>query len=273
MLTKIFTITIFLLLAFRSILLANYITQSRSGVAIESPLQGSGLQLESPLQGLGVGVGVGNADTVTIPGNLQSLVKPQVYDALLLTSVSSEALFKGDIDLVSYKPYKVTNNGTVPFVIKTQSKTIEIASNSTQDVMITDEMIDFLYGSDKREVKPLENKAPSITVQSLFNMDAGEVHLEKLQKVTSYRVTIIDDFSSQLELNVTGPVKYRIAKRTEEEIVIDITLDAYKTYSAFESFADRMNTDDYKTYFRIDVKDMYAPHHIYGQGYFRFTEW
>ena len=101
----------------------------------------------------------------------------------------------------------------------------------------------------------------------------GEVHLEKLQKVTSYRVTINDDYASQLELNISGPVKYRIAKRTEDEIVIDITLDAYKTYSSFESYADRMNTDDYQTYFRIDVKDMYAPHHIYGQGYFRFTEW
>jgi hypothetical protein len=193
-------------------------------------------------------------------------------DPLLLNSISTDDIFKGNEDLVMYKPVKLTNTSSEPFIIKTPTETIEIASNSTQEVIIKDKIVDLFSGIHQRPLMLIENTMPTINIQRLIPLDGDELHLSKIQSVTGYRVTIEDDFAEQLDFKINGPVKFRVAKRTANTIVIDITLEAY-TRTDFERIADINDADEYTSFFNILVKDIYAPHKLDGQGLFRYTEW
>jgi hypothetical protein len=194
-------------------------------------------------------------------------------DPLLLNSVSTEEVFKGTVDLVMYRPVKLTNTSKEMFLIRTSNEAIEVASNSTKEIMLTENVIDMISGNSKRTVTLLENQKPTVNVQRLVQIDGKEIHLSTLQKVTGYRVTIKDDFTEQLDISVTGPVKYKIVKQTPEQVVIDITLDAYRSYQDFERIADNSSDEGFESYFNIKVNDLYAPHEVLTQGMFRFTEW
>lgn len=194
-------------------------------------------------------------------------------DLLLINSISTDDVFKGKEDLVMFKPVKLTNTSNEPFIIKTPTETIEIASNSTQEVVLKDNIVDLISGNQQRPMMLIENAMPTINIQRLIPIDGEELHLGMLQRVTGYRVTIEDDYAEQLDFKINGPVKFRIAKRTRNMIVIDITLDAYPTRSAFERTTENIDRDDYTAFFNINVKDLYAPHKLDGQGIFRYTEW
>jgi len=200
-------------------------------------------------------------------------IKGTPTDPLLLNSVSTDDLFKGKEDLVMFRPVKLTNISNEPFIIKTPTETIEIASNSTQEVILKENLVDMISGNQQKPMMLIENTIPTINIQRLIPIDGEELHLGMLQRITGYRVTIEDDYAEQLDFRINGPVKFRIAKRTGNIIVIDVTLEVYITRAEFERTTENLNRDDYTSYFNINVKDLYAPHKLDGQGIFRYTEW
>lgn len=198
-------------------------------------------------------------------------IKPN--DQLLLYSTSAQDLFDGKVDLVSYKPYKITNTSNEPFVIKTPTETIEIASNSTENVIFTSDAVDMFSGNTYQTSMVSTNKLPELYTQTFVSNAGEEIHLGKLQATTGYRFTIKDDFTDQLDITVTGPVTYKIAKKTLNEIVVDITLAAYQNRGEFERFTENSNSEFFMSYFTITVKDLYAPHKVSDNGLFKYTEW
>lgn len=195
------------------------------------------------------------------------------FDPLNMNSISSADLFSGYSELTQFKPVKITNSANTPFIIKTPAETIEIASNSTQEVILKESVVDYFYEGKQRTVTIKENQTPNMVIQSMVNMQGENVKLSMIQRVTSYRITIKDDFAEQLDVKINGPVKWKLIKNTNDMLVIDITLDAYSTRSEFETSTSNSDQDEYTSFFQVTVKDLYAPHKLAGNGFFRFTEW
>jgi len=178
------------------------------------------------------------------------------------------------LEFVQYRQNQVKNITDGEMVITTLEGIKSIPPGVQDSVLInSDESISVLLDGNKYNYQVRQNLKPKIILQALYSMSADEIHLTRLQSMTGYRVIIKDDYADQLEIKITGPVKYEIAKQTGNEIIINVKLNAFPTERAFENYTNSVNKDRYSAGFNVTVKDKYAPHKISQMGMFYFTDW
>lgn len=113
-----------------------------------------------------------------------------------------------------------------------------------------------------------EKQAPKIDIQK-FISDGENASLRSIQNRVAYRVTIVSNFSGDLNVNISGPVKIDKVSSTQ----YDITLNFIASEAAFDAWT-KGKTEPYKTSFTVSVKDKYNPKFSLSQmGMFTFGKW
>jgi hypothetical protein len=178
------------------------------------------------------------------------------------------------LEFIQYRLNAVKNITGKEMVVTTSSGSKDIPPGGEDSVLIGGEesvSVSLNGTEDKYQVK--QNQKPKMVLQALYNLSSDEIHLKRLQAITGYRIIIKDDYADQLEIKITGPVKYDIAERTDSGIVINVKLNAFSTERAFDNYANRIDKERYSAGFNVTVKDKYAPHKLSQMGVFYFTEW
>ena len=178
------------------------------------------------------------------------------------------------LNLYQFSKNVITNTGVLDMEISTANDTKTIKAGTTDSIVIMDDKsIKLNYGGDISNILTKENQKPKVTIVPLYDLTSSKIHLSKLQKSVSYRVIITDDFTHQLDFKITGPVKYELTKFTENEIILDVHLDAFPSQMAFESYSNAFDKEKYSMGFNVIVKDKIAPHQVKKMGVYYFTEW
>lgn len=126
----------------------------------------------------------------------------------------------------------------------------------------------FKRGGVSKTVSTKENAKPKIMMQRL--VPAGEdISVRSLQSTVGYRVTIIDDYSGQLDIKFSGP----ITVKQVGPLVYDVTLNFFGSKTSFDNFTENRESP-YTVSFQVNVKDKIASqHNITQAGIFQFGEW
>jgi hypothetical protein len=178
------------------------------------------------------------------------------------------------LEFVQYRLNTVKNITGKEMVVTTSSGSKDIPPGSEDSVLIGgEESVSVSLNGTEGTYQVKQNQKPKMVLQALYNLSSDEIHLKRLQEITGYRVIIKDDYADQLEIKITGPVKYDIAERTDSGIVINVKLNAFSTERAFDNYANRVEKERYSAGFNVTVKDKYAPHKVSQMGVFYFTEW
>lgn len=132
------------------------------------------------------------------------------------------------------------------FVIKGQNSVTITAGNQTEVISI-----------DK-------NDNPKIN----FKKIAGTKKVSELQRIIGFRVEILDDYPDQLEVSISGSVKYvQVAP-----MIYDVTLNYFTSRSSFEKFTENRDSP-YRINFSVTVTDKVSGKPITQIGTFEFEDW
>jgi len=181
-----------------------------------------------------------------------------------------EEVVVGNLTLYQYHVNSINNQGDAPITVKG----VTIPPHSTASVTLGGESsVIISSGSVTKTVQVNENRKPDVRLQQLVDANNEDNYLSKLQKVVGYRVTILDDFTEQLDIKITGAVTTKVAKQTGNEIVIDVTLNAFGSGGEFNAFKSRSSESVFTSSFTVTVKDKLAPHTVSRYGSFKYSDW
>jgi len=122
-------------------------------------------------------------------------------------------------------------------------------------------------GSSTKTIELAPNQKPKIGFQRVASM-GEDTRVTQLQSSVCYRVTIEDDFPSQLDIKFSGPCTVK----EKGNYTYDVTMNAFSSKAAFDNFTDGKNSP-YTVGFTVSVNDKIAGHKITGQQSFIFGEW
>jgi hypothetical protein len=180
-----------------------------------------------------------------------------------------------NFDMTSIELYKYHNNviqNTGCGIIEINGKTIQPGNIDTL-TFTSEELISINTSNGSYLIQTKDNVQHSILIQKFASMSGDEVKVSNLQRVVGFRITINDDFVDQLDWSISGPVTYKKVGHTDKQIILDVTLNAYKTEDDFDQYAKPDKDGIYTTLFTITVKDKIAPYAIDNNAVFTYTEW
>jgi hypothetical protein len=170
----------------------------------------------------------------------------------------------GSVNLYKYHENIVPNQGNNPINVSG----VTIPAHSTGRVTLGGESVVTITAGDiSKTVNVLENRKPTISFQRVTTM-GEDVRASTLQRMVGFRVTITDDFPSQLDVKFNGAVTVKNVATG----VYDVTMNAFSSRVAFDMYTDSRN-EPYSVGFTVTVTDKLAPHKITGQNQFLFSEW
>lgn len=170
----------------------------------------------------------------------------------------------GSVSLYKYHENIIPNQNDYPITISG----VTIPAHSTGRVTLGGESaVTITAGDISKTVNVLENKKPSVSFQRVTTM-GEDIKATTLQRMVGFRVTITDDFPSQLDVKFNGPVS---VKKTSDN-TYDVTMNAFGSRNAYDNYTSNRN-EPYSVGFTVIVTDKLAPHSITGQNQFLFSEW
>lgn len=204
---------------------------------------------------------------ITNPGNLGSVQEPlqsTTIEKIVVDIVPKIEIVIGGVTLYKYHENIIQNQGNNPINVSG----VTIPAHSTGKVTLGGESaVTITVGDISKTVNVLENKKPSVSFQRVTTM-GEDVKATTLQRMVGFRVTITDDFPSQLDVKFNGPVS---VKKTSDN-TYDVTMNAFGSRNAYDNYISNRN-EPYSVGFTVSVTDKLAPHSITGQNQFLFSEW
>lgn len=97
------------------------------------------------------------------------------------------------------------------------------------------------FGSQEERVKVIPNKPPDIKIERVTTkMNSSEIYVKELQRITIFKVTIVDIRPDQLKVSWLGPISVTgPAKDNNGNLVYNVTLKIASNESAFDNWIDR----------------------------------
>ncbi len=172
--------------------------------------------------------------------------------------------------LTQYTNNTLTNRGNLPLEIYGDDGSLITsipAGGSKTFVLKGQKSVTYKQGGQSKTVSTKENAKPKLNIQRLVNI-GPDASLRSMQSVTGYRITVTDDFPDQLEVNITGPVKFKQASSD----TYDVTLNFLQSKSAFDNYTENREAP-YTATFQVIVKDKISGHTVQQSGIFQFGEW
>lgn len=97
------------------------------------------------------------------------------------------------------------------------------------------------FGSQQERIKVIPNKAPEVKIERVTKkMDAGDIYVSELQRITVFKVTIIDERPDQLKVNWSGPISVSGPKKdTNGNLIYNVSLKIATKETDFENWVER----------------------------------
>jgi hypothetical protein len=97
------------------------------------------------------------------------------------------------------------------------------------------------FGSQEERVKVLPNKAPEIKIERVTTkMNSADIYVKDLQRITAFKVTIVDQRPDQLKVTYAGPISVSgPTKDSNGNLIYNVSLKIATTESAFDSWLDK----------------------------------
>lgn len=99
------------------------------------------------------------------------------------------------------------------------------------------------FGSQEQKIKVLPNKPPEIKIERVTTkMNGSDIYLQDLQRITVYKVTILDERPDQLKITYTGPISVNgPTKDSKGNLVYNVSPNIAPTESRYNEWLERNN--------------------------------
>jgi hypothetical protein len=135
------------------------------------------------------------------------------------------------------------------------------------------------FGTQEDRIKVLPNKAPEVKIERVTTkMNSSDIYVKDLQRITVFKVTIIDQRPDQLKTSWTGPISVTgPTKDGNGNLIYNVSLKIASTENAFDDWLDRnggLRESDgrYKVNFFFTVVDEKSKDRVQVGDSFFFTE-
>ncbi len=135
------------------------------------------------------------------------------------------------------------------------------------------------FGSQEERIKVLPNKAPEIKIERVTTkMNSADIYVKDLQRITAFKVTIVDQRPDQLKVTYAGPISVSgPTKDSNGNLIYNVSLKIASTENAFDSWLDkngnlRESDGRYKVNFFFTAVDEKSKDRVQVGDSFFFTE-
>lgn len=176
------------------------------------------------------------------------------------------------------------NNGNVPTSIydpKNMSEPIVVIPPGEERKFDLEDQTEVIakFGSQEQKIKVVPNKPPDIKIERVTTkMNASDIYVQDLQKITVYKVTILDERPEQLKVTYTGPISVNGPnKDSKGNLVYNVSPNIAATESKYEQWLERNNVLEeadgrYKVNFFFNVIDTKSKDRVQVGDSFFFTD-
>lgn len=176
-----------------------------------------------------------------LPPEIRKEEEPQIVE-----NVKMPSPFSVDQTFIKHTWNEVRNSASVPTYIydsrdlNTPIVTIQPGEKRRFDLTEQDELV-IKFGTQEERINVQPNKPPEIKIESVTTkMNAGDIYVKDLQKITSFTVTIIDNRPEQLKVTYSGPISVTgPAKDSKGNLVYNVSLNIAPNEAKFEEWLDR----------------------------------
>ncbi|HMN50300.1 MAG TPA: hypothetical protein PKD67_14240 [Ignavibacteriaceae bacterium] len=135
------------------------------------------------------------------------------------------------------------------------------------------------FGSQEDRIKVIPNKPPEVKIERVTTkMNSSQIYVQELQRISVFKVTIIDQRPDQLKVSWAGPISVTgPTKDSNGNLVYNVTLKIASTASAFDNWLDkngnlRESDGRYKVNFFCTVVDERSKDRVQVGDSFFFTD-
>lgn len=139
-----------------------------------------------------------------------------------------------------------SNTGSVPVEIydpRDRSKPIVvIPAGQERKFDLTDQTeVVVKFGSQEDRIKVIPNKPPEIKIEKVTTkMNARDIYVQELQRISVFKVTVIDNRPEQLKITWNGPISVTgPIKDSNGNLIYNVSLKIASTSSAFDDWLDK----------------------------------
>ena len=178
-----------------------------------------------------------------------------------------------------------TNNGSVNTTIldpdNRSNPIAEIPPGQQKKFDLQDQTeVIIKFGSQEETVKVLPNLPPQVNIERVTTkMNASDIYVQELQRITAFTVTIVDERTDQLKVTYSGPISVNGPQTNSKgDLVYNVTLRLAANEKQYDDWIDR-NGDlqeadgRYKANFFFTVVDERTKDRVQVGDSFFFTDY
>lgn len=219
---------------------------------------------------------------------LKDYVPPTPVDEKKVEVVEEQTQMQSPISAkqtyIQYTWNIARNTGTVPANIydprnmNTPIAVVPAGQEKKFDLTDQTEVI-IKFGSQEDRIKVLPNKPPDIKIERVTTkMNSSDIYVKDLQRITAFKVTIVDVRPDQLKISWAGPISVNgPTKDGNGNLIYNVSLKIASTESAFDSWLDKNGSlreadGRYKVNFFFTAVDERSKDRVQVGDSFFFTE-
>lgn len=167
--------------------------------------------------------------------------EPEIVEeqTLMQSPISAKQTF------IQYTWNNARNTGSVPanVVDPRNGQTIAVVPPEQEkrfDLLDQEEVI-IRFGTQEERIKVIPNKPPEIKIERVTTrMNASRIYVRELQRITVFKVSVIDARPDQLKITYTGPISVTGPIRdSNNNLVYNVSLNIASTERAFNDWLDK----------------------------------
>ena len=176
------------------------------------------------------------------------------------------------------------NSGSVPTEIydpKNMSKPIAVIPPGKEKKFDLEDQTEVVvkFGSQQEKIKVVPNRPPEVKIERVTTkMNASDIYVKELQRITAFTVTIIDNRPDQLKVTYSGPISVNgPIKDTKGNLVYNVSLRMAANENQYDDWIEKheeMEEADgrYKANFFFTVVDERTKDRVQVGDSFFFTD-
>ena len=186
---------------------------------------------------------------------------------------------------IQYTWNKATNTGNVPTYIydpKNLNNPLAVippGEEKTFDLTDQNEVV-VKFGSQQEKIKVVPNRPPEVKIEKVTTkMSGSNIYVADLQKITVFRVSVIDERPDQLKTTYSGPISVTgPVKDSKGNLVYNVSLKLASNENRFDEWLDKFGDlrdpeGRYKANFFFTVVDERSKDRVQVGDSFIFTDY
>ena len=135
------------------------------------------------------------------------------------------------------------------------------------------------FGSQTEKIKVVPNRPPEVKIERVTTkMNSSDIYVKELQRITAFKVTIIDERPGQLKVSYSGPISVNGPQKDKKgNLIYNVSLRIAATETQYDNWIDaheEMQEPDgrYKANFFFTVVDERTNDRVQVGDSFFFTD-